>query len=119
MDGIYTILSVVFLVFGILQIILFFNLWGMTNDIRKLTAKYVPRKKMELMREILKKNSSSADILFDALYNELYEAFGSGTPSQPIIKVYKALYSKAGVEFPSEFENMKNFSDLLKLEDHE
>lgn len=30
------IVSLVMLVFGILQIILFFKLWGMTNDIRSM-----------------------------------------------------------------------------------
>ena len=30
----------IIIVFGILQIILFFKLWGMTNDIRKLTEHF-------------------------------------------------------------------------------
>lgn len=29
--------SLIIIVFGILQIVLFFKLWGMTNDIRRLT----------------------------------------------------------------------------------
>ena len=28
--------SIVIIVFGILQIILFFKLWGMTNDVKKI-----------------------------------------------------------------------------------
>lgn len=35
------LLSVILLVFGVLQIILFFKLWGMTNDIREIKNKYV------------------------------------------------------------------------------
>lgn len=31
-----TLLAIIFIVFGILQIILFFKLWGMTNDVRAL-----------------------------------------------------------------------------------
>lgn len=31
-----TFLSIVFFVFGVLQIILFFKLWGMTNDVRSM-----------------------------------------------------------------------------------
>ena len=32
------ILSIILLVFGVLQIILFFKLWGMTNDVRSIRA---------------------------------------------------------------------------------
>lgn len=37
----YTFLSVILIIFGILQIILFFKLWGMTNDIRRISEKLV------------------------------------------------------------------------------
>ena len=33
------ILSIILLVFGVLQIILFFKLWGMTNDVRTMKDK--------------------------------------------------------------------------------
>jgi len=32
----YEFLSVILIVFGILQIILFFKVWGMTNDVKKI-----------------------------------------------------------------------------------
>ena len=32
--------SLIIIVFGVLQIILFFKLWGMTNDVRKLTEHF-------------------------------------------------------------------------------
>ena len=37
---IINILSIILLVFGVFQIILFFKLWGMTNDVRSLKDKY-------------------------------------------------------------------------------
>ena len=36
MNSIVDILSIVMLVFGILQIVLFFKVWGMTNDMKSL-----------------------------------------------------------------------------------
>ena len=39
------ILAVVVLVFGILQIILFFKLWGMTNDVKRLTNFFINARK--------------------------------------------------------------------------
>lgn len=32
----FELLSIIFLIFGILQIILFFKIWGMTNDVRAI-----------------------------------------------------------------------------------
>lgn len=37
MDGFVLILSIAMLVFGILQIVLFFKVWGMTNDVKSLS----------------------------------------------------------------------------------
>lgn len=34
-------LTIVLLIFGVLQIILFFKIWGMTNDIREIRNKYL------------------------------------------------------------------------------
>lgn len=37
----YEILTIILGIFGLLQIILFFKLWGMTNDIREIRDKYL------------------------------------------------------------------------------
>lgn len=37
----YEFLSIVLTIFGVLQIILFFKLWGMTNDIKEIRNKYL------------------------------------------------------------------------------
>ncbi|MDR1919673.1 MAG: hypothetical protein LBQ65_08525 [Tannerellaceae bacterium] len=34
------IVGIIFIVFGILQIILFFKIWGMTNDVREVKQKF-------------------------------------------------------------------------------
>lgn len=36
MEGIMFLVSIIIIVFGILQIILFFKIWGMTNDVREI-----------------------------------------------------------------------------------
>lgn len=35
------LLTIILLIFGILQIFLFFNVWGMTNDIKEIRDKYL------------------------------------------------------------------------------
>lgn len=37
MESMLSFISIIFIVFGILQIILFFKIWGMTNDVSKIT----------------------------------------------------------------------------------
>lgn len=64
-----TFTSIIIIVFGILQIILFFKLWQMTNDVRKL--------KIELLR---KNPYNESVILFlkgdkKAAHNKLFESF--------------------------------------------
>ena len=49
------ILSIILLVFGVLQIILFFKLWGMTNDVRSIRAMMEKRLSAEV-----KDNGSTA-----------------------------------------------------------
>lgn len=41
MEGLLNLVSIIIIVFGILQIILFFKLWGMTNDIKDIKNKYL------------------------------------------------------------------------------
>lgn len=69
MEGMLTFVGIVVVVFGILQIILFFKIWGMTNDVNEL--------KIELLRSNMK---TEANILFlkgdkQATYNKLYDNF--------------------------------------------
>lgn len=41
MEGMISFVGIIALVFGVLQIILFFKLWGMTNDINAIKEKYL------------------------------------------------------------------------------
>ena len=47
------LISVVIIVFGVLQIILFFKLWGMTNDIREIKEKYLSQTKAAKVEPIV------------------------------------------------------------------
>lgn len=43
MDTVLIISIIIGLIFGVLQIILFFKLWGMTNDVRKIKEEFFKR----------------------------------------------------------------------------
>ncbi|MDY5237342.1 hypothetical protein [Bacteroides helcogenes] len=44
-------LTIVLLVFGVLQIILFFKVWGMTNDIKEIRNKYLKDEDAKRIKE--------------------------------------------------------------------
>lgn len=112
METITIILGLVMLVFGILQIILFFKLWGMTNDVRKLTTHFNSTDINYIIKEIHKKNPNIADLLFESLYRAMNKEYGWTNEGYDSIKnKYKKLYAKAGIEFPSVFENINTKED--------
>lgn len=51
MENITLFVSIVIIIFGVLQILLFFKLWEMTNDVKKISLKQPPSKEDELIDE--------------------------------------------------------------------
>jgi len=45
-------LTIILLIFGVLQIILFFKVWGMTNDIKEIRNKYLKDEDENRRREV-------------------------------------------------------------------
>ena len=41
MEGMFNFVGIIIIVFGVLQIFLFFKIWGMTDDIRSIKNKYI------------------------------------------------------------------------------
>lgn len=75
MEGITLFVSIVIIVFGILQIILFFKLWGMTNDVKKIRKAISPNKS-ENSININETSVTPSDI-------EIIDNFGSITKQKP------------------------------------
>lgn len=106
--------------FGILQIILFFKLWGMTNNVKIIKNKIVkPSIALSVIRrEIKKKNPNIGDLLFDAMWHDLEfmwenrKEYVTNYPKR--IEYYKKLYGQAGVPFPEDAESIKSDADYEK-----
>lgn len=77
MNGIFLLLSIIFIVFGILQIILFFKLWGMTNNIRAIKQKMgCEHNYWEIRKALLKGDQELAKkLVLDSLVEELIEGY--------------------------------------------
>jgi hypothetical protein len=75
MEGITLFVSIVIIVFGILQIILFFKLWEMTNDVKKIRKAISPNKSEDSIN-INETSVPPSDI-------EIIDNFGSITKQKP------------------------------------
>lgn len=75
MEGIALFVSIVIIVFGVLQIILFFKLWGMTNDVKKIRKAISPNKSEDSIN-INETSVTPSDI-------EIIDNFGSITKQKP------------------------------------
>ena len=78
MEGITLFVSIVIIVFGILQIILFFKLWGMTNDVKKI-RKSLPNVSSDLspakMEFIIGNTDKAKEMLKKEFVLDVYESY--------------------------------------------
>lgn len=120
METIYLLFALVMLIFGVLQIILFFKLWKMTNDVKKIKDKIIkPSVPISIIRrEIKKKNPKIENMLFDAMWDDLEfvweNRYKYDTNYPGHIEHFKELYEQAGVIFPEDVEGIKNNTDYEK-----
>lgn len=113
------IVLLLIIVFGILQIILFFKLWKMTNDVNKIKDKITnPSTPISIIkREIKKKNPDIENILFNSLWNALEYVYENRNKYyidySGRIDYFKKLYELAGVPFPEDVAAIKSDNDYL------
>ena len=67
MENFSVFVSIIALIWGILNIILFFKIWGMTDDVRKLTNKFCTTSDNEpkVSSSITENNQNSEDLDYD------------------------------------------------------
>lgn len=89
MEGITLFVSIVIIAFGILQIILFFKLWGMTNDVKKIKQQRDDSEINNLINEAqihsLKGDKEKATQLYKSAFyvslSHLYNEAKEGNPT--------------------------------------
>lgn len=131
--------SLVMLVVGILQIILFFKIWGMTNDVRALKKKFTlspaSLSTSEILKESYKGNPELPNFLFDAVYKDMEAVWNNRAESvydqetqcwvendeafmakriQSVKDYYKELYARVNIPFPAVFDAISSAGDFEK-----
>lgn len=74
METTLNIVSIIIIVFGILQIILFFKIWGMTDDVKEIK---------NMMKQFLKKSPQSEK---DYTEPTILDDYTSKTPKEIVIE---------------------------------
>lgn len=118
-----TFVSIIVIVFGILQIILFFKVWAMTNNVKKIANKLgcYNEPKDEVRKALLLNDKDKAvEILKEAMAQDIVEFAGGSTTSQysrlqEIYDKYQVKFEKLGIsEIPlKRFEKAGNVRELM------
>lgn len=118
-----TLLAIIFIVFGILQIILFFKIWGMTNDVREMKKnQQLEPKSIKARIAYLRGDKELAQRLMDEYFFEEARDFATSDiydfKKNYTIHVESCsnLYANMGLKAP-DFEKYKN-EDLLVITRH-
>lgn len=130
MEGLIQFTGIVMIAFGILQIILFFKIWGMTNDMRELKNEFISiPSKWALNKAILKGDKHKVDeILFNAMFIRIKKAYDDTIPDidgtkkeifaeqiSTIKNEYKERYLKYGITFPDAVDKIEKPEDIENL----
>ena len=127
-------LSIILIVGGILNLILFFKIWGMTNDVKALKEGLIEHMifSKESKANYLRKNVVLGKIeivkrmlLNDFIYNvekqywkllkNNYKDVALKQSILPYIETLQQQYEKIGEELPSYIKTMKTFADYYNL----
>lgn len=114
-------LTIVLLIFGVLQIILFFKMWGMTNDVNRITKKLQCEKDKtwNVRRALLYGDQELAKReLMDCIISD-FEKFGDGGYGfncvEDIISKYEPAFKQLGMEIPDNLKAIKSYADIKNI----
>lgn len=99
MEGIITFTAIVMIVFGILQIILFFKIWGMTNNVSKI--------KRELKKDDTFIIEAQMKAL-DGLHNEAFKLYEKSFHIK-LIELYNKIVDEYKNEDEIDYEYRNNY----------
>lgn len=116
MEGITLFVSIVIITFGILQIILFFKIWGMTNNVKKIANKlnnkisWKDRAEIELLKG---DKDKAQDLYKETFFIEIMEQYEKAknwdTPGN-----YNAEYHRIISRYPQ----LKEVIDFAKYDSY-
>lgn len=123
--GWFTFMGIVMIVWGILEIILFFKIWGMTNNIKALKQEYVTDEKLDddyalqsyLITNVILGNIEKAKkaLILNFIKNVEANYTNKNGSIRPYVDSLKAQFEKIGEELPPYISKMETFGDYYNL----
>lgn len=122
MEGMLTFIGWVIIIFGILQIILFFKVWIMTNNVAKISKKMgCGNNKLHSVRATLLTEGADAakKILLKSIVDDLMNFSENGINSgydsyNQIIEHYSPVFKYLEMEIPQDIKNFNVRSSVWK-----
>lgn len=115
------LLAIIIIVFGVLQIILFFKIWGMTNNVAALRRQLSVSDKVQDMVRIEKMKGTSdlelQKILAEKMACDLLKIYNDGYSISDKYKEWEEHFICAGIEMPKSLKRMTENDKLDKLYD--
>lgn len=120
-----SLFSIIMFIVGILQIILFFKIWGMTNNIKALKKDYfneanllsmsLEDKKEYIRRNLVlgKKDNVKKLFLMTFIQNITNSYTNNKASIRPYVDNLKKQYEKIGEELPPYISKMETFGDFF------
>lgn len=116
-------LAIIVLVFGALQIILFFKIWGMTNNVKKLTEHFLCNSDYENIGDNIRlakmrgrTKEQIQQYLAENMANDIMRTYSSQYfDMERAIRKWEQIFNNAGVEIPDYLEQIKTSEDVIKL----
>lgn len=130
MEDLMTFTGWVIIAFGILQIILFFKVWVMTNNVKEMKDLFVGTPdQWSLNKAILKGDKTKiSDILFNEMFAKIKKYYDDTIPDHEntkkeifanqmleLKKEYKNKYVKYGIDFPEAIDKIEKPEDIENL----
>ncbi len=122
MESFNIILAIILLVFGILQIILFFKIWGMTNDIRKIKDKFRCEeiddweiKKALILDDKEKARTELMNLMLKDIEIQMSNKFDRFWDLKSLKEYYKEPFKILEMEFPEMISNANKIEDINNL----
>jgi hypothetical protein len=118
-------IAIVSLIAGILQIILFFKVWGMTNDIRELKKDHFCETDIETYYQkatfarknlvLGRKEQVKSMLLKNFIHNIEQNYINNEQSLRPYVDNLKAQFEKIGEKLPEYIDKMETFGDFYQL----
>lgn len=122
LPGTIKFLTFILFVWGILEVILFFKVWGMTNNVKKIQTELTRSNTTELFRKyrLLGLNDKAAEILIQVFLNDMEkyihsDSYFSGEKIDNEVAELEFQLSQLGVKLPKGFNDLKTAKDYYKF----